>query len=147
VSTHLNGIGGNVTGQVSGGSLITFGVTKWTGKISVDKLDRTNSASGGYKESIPGNAVFSGSFEAYADNDQLPDIAGTNVFRPHRHLSGGTSDTTKYYVAMTLTLGNSGKKYTLSTASIFDLEVTSETANGVTFTGNFESSGAFTGPA
>jgi len=145
--TPVNGIGGTVTAQVSGGSVISFAVKKWTGKIQVDKLERTHGGSAGYKVKIPGNGDFTGSMECFLDSTQIPDTVGTNVLSPIRHLSGGVSDATKYYVQIILTLGNSGKAYTLPTAFIEGLEHVSDTAEGCTFTCNFESSGTFSGPA
>ena len=145
--TPVNGIGGVVTAQVSGGSVITFAVTKWNGKVASKELDRTHAGSQGYEVYAPGTGSISGSVECWLDSTQIPDTIGSNVLSPIRHLSGGVSDATKFYVQLVLTLGNSAKSYTIPTAMISDLEHTSSTSEGCSFTFSFKSSGSFSGPA
>lgn len=145
--TPVNGIGGVLTAQVSGGSVITFAVTKWTGKIASKKLDRTHAGSSGYEVVAPGTGSFTGSAECWLDSTQIPDTIGTNALSPIRHLSGGVSDATKFYVTLVLTLGNSAKSYTLTNALIEDLEHTMSSAEGCSFSFNFQASGSWSGPS
>jgi hypothetical protein len=142
----LNGIGGTITAQVSGGTACTFAVTKWEGKKSVDKHDRTHAGTGGYKVTIPGYAQLAGSGECFLDLNNLPDIAGSKVLDPTRHLSGGTSDPTKYWAGLILNLGNSGLAYRMTYALISELTLVSSTSEGCTFSFQYESCYSFTGP-
>lgn len=118
----------------------TFSVTQWSATYDHTLIDVTGSADDGFHRNIAGRKKLSGSLTANLDLDNTP-WSGTAML---------TDDDASNTAALTLHMkdgADSGQTIAVSTCRFSQLAIASQVGNAVTFTTQWEASGAFTLPS